>query len=228
MRDCYRAVETRLHQILPSIDDADDEVAEAAVALVSAFPRAAEVVAPRLRSVGGDRPIVAGMALLGLARLGEAPSAEASRLVLTVEGPGRVYAAFGALLGQEDRSAAVYVPIFSVPEAWTTRRCPFAESLGKLVNRAWSLLPPEAADAAIVQLGGALERARGLEKVDPLTALLRVARVKGTNNLEPRARIAIALVVEHGDWGPYHNVCQAQILRAHGLPEDREALRRLL
>ncbi|MFT3839135.1 MAG: hypothetical protein QM723_19290 [Myxococcaceae bacterium] len=231
MRDCYRGVESSLEQLLEGLEDTDDALVEQMIALVGAFPRRRAVVAPALWKLVREEQdsALSGEALVALAYAGEPGIVEAARVLLDAsEGPARVYAAFAELLAANGQlSAPARDQLLEVPAALQQRACPFTGRLANLVNRALVRLPEDALDLVVPKLGKTLELSKGFAKLDPLAALLRVAKVN-TAALTPRAKQAIALVVEHGDWGAVINANQSELLRRAGLPDDREALRKLI
>lgn len=232
VRDCYLGVEAHVERLAAFIDDPDDEVAAGALAVLGSFPRKAALTAPALWTAAREEGarVHAGMALVALAQLG-APKVSEAAQVLADAAPGLtgLYAAVADLLASKGApSPASQHQLLSAPVEWEQQECPFAGSVGNLVNRALVRLPVSARGAVITALGAALERAKGFGKLDALGALLRVAGVRGGAALDPQARRVVELILAHGDWDKIVNANQAELLRSFGLPDTRDGLAGLL
>ncbi len=102
--------------------------------------------------------------------------------------------------------------------------CPFAENLEQLGQAMLSRLPPSANTWVIDRLAERLRAAVGFSKLGPLHSLLVRGAPWCHPEPTPTQRQILRIIVEHGDWGRFVNVNQAEILRAMGLPADRERL----
>jgi len=240
LRDCFLAVEREVPSLVPLLDETDDELVAHVMALAASFPRVSATVLPALWKLAREETATAlgGMALLALGALGQPGVSDAARVPCdTVATPHRGTtspAGADVLFGGagDGVSPSSVHHVLNVAEAWLEHDCPFAGSLGSLLNRAVLRLPESARESVVDSLEKALRKASGFGKLDPMVNLLRLARFApgeaGLPPLSPLQRRVVSALAEHGDWGAKAiNANQAGLLREVGLPTTREELRRL-
>jgi hypothetical protein len=236
-RDCYRAVEQSLPAVLFFVDDADEEVALLALALVASFPSCAWRAVPRLRpitkstkSANGRR---AGTALVTLAQLlHRAAAADAERALQSVEPIIALHAACAAVLA--DAAAVgpqVVVALTTLDEATARVKTPLCGSLAVLAARCLARLPSSYRTQAIYSVAQRHIAADTLTRLALTGSLLAIAF--GDHGVPARAaeldllqRYALETVRDHGGWtisgvefGNY-----TELMEGRGLPGQRDAL----
>ncbi len=148
-RKCFESVEEQCQKVAQLLYDPDDALALGSLALLSEFPRQAEICAPGLWQMArspaarGRR----GAALVALARLSQPAISETA--VQLMELPNAVDALYGAcaeIVAQwcgSTRSVSDMAnsKLASYPGFILDLECPFAGSLGQLVRRCAQLRP---------------------------------------------------------------------------------------
>lgn len=233
-RDCYLAVERGLPAVLELVTDEDEELALAAMALVSSFPARRSSSAPKLWSVASTPSAIGrrGPALVALAQLGEAVVEPARVLMDGDDGLDGLYAACAEILGSTSPSEVARRRLTGLREGVGQQACPFCGEVAALVALCLEKAPPSDPVEAMTQLTAMLASAKGFQKMSVLARLLGLAfptPLSAGATLSPLQRQAVTASVEHGFW--MENMVfanQAELFRNHGLPVERDALRRLV
>jgi hypothetical protein len=233
-RDCFVAVERGVPTYLQLVEHENHELALAAMALSSAFPRQRDASAPALWRVSRDANAVGrrGVALVALSRLwlGAAPQEviEASRVLMDADdGIDGLYAACAEVLGTANPSQIARRRLLA---SNVSGDCPFTGTVASLVSLCVERAPPPDAAEASTHLAALLKNTKGLAKLGILSRLLAVAFPDGLGSeVSSMQREAVRAIVDHAMWldgTEFAN--QNQILRGANLPTGREQLRALL
>lgn len=237
-RDCYRAVEQAVPDLVQLTGRQPSRVvAHLLFALLAEFPRNAAAIDRLWADAAGKvtRPRTTA-ALLALALLANRGAAVARSRVhdaalqlgaLATNRYSHLYTAAAEQLTGEDGalpSQRALDAVSTLGESDRACACPFADNLEQLGQAMLSRLPPSADTWVIDRLAERLRAAVGFSKLPSLQSLLVRGSPWRRPEPTPTQRQILRIIVEHGDWGRYVNVNQAEILRAMGLPADRERL----
>lgn len=241
-RDCYRAVERAVPAVLFFVDDADEEVALLAMALVAGFPSAAARAVPRLRpitkSTKASHATRVGTALVALGQLlGEAAGPDISRVMQTERPPAsgdRLVAFFAACAAVLANAAAVaartVVTLTTLDEAAARKKTPLCGPLAILSARCLERLPAYRTQAihSIAQQHAAADPVTRLALSESLLSLAFGANAAPARaaELDLVQRYALDAVRQHGGWtisgvefGSY-----TELMEKRGLPASQGAL----
>jgi hypothetical protein len=214
--------------------DADDDVASAANALVSSFPRRRATAAPTLWRVANDeaRRGRRGLALVALARLGLPGVVEPARVLMDAdEGLDGLYAACAEVLGSQSPGEVARRRVAGVDPHLCDATCPFTGQVSALVSWGLHRAPPSDAALALEALARMLERTHGFDKLRVLSRLIEhafPARYHPGQPLSPLQRRALEAAAAHGLWEDGTTFGQQDdVLRHAGLPTRQGALRAL-
>ncbi|MBL8918181.1 MAG: hypothetical protein JNJ54_04935 [Myxococcaceae bacterium] len=233
-RDCFLAVERGVPSVLEVLDEADEELALGAIALVSSFLRQRPRSAPRLWAIASDPAAKGrrGPALVALARLGEAVVEPARVLMDSDDSLDGLYAACAEVLGSPNPSEIARRRLTGLRDDAGQQACPFCGEVAALVALCLEKAPPSDPAEAMTQLTAMLASARGFQKMSVLARLLGVAFPTPLPAAAPLSSLqhqAVVASVEHGFWMEGTSFAnQSDLFRAHGLPTERESLRRLV
>lgn len=237
-RDCYRAVEQAVPDLVQFTDRQPSRpVANSLFALLAEFPRNDAAIERFWADAAGKatrpRTTTALLALALLANRG-APVARSRVHDAAIQlGAGatnryaHLYTAAAEQLTAEDGalpSQRALDAVGTLEENDRACACPFAENLEQLGQAMLSRLPPSANTLVIDRLAERLRVAVHFSKLAPLHSLLVRGAPWCHPEPTPTQRQILRIIVEHGDWGRFVNVNQSEILRAMGLPADRERL----
>jgi hypothetical protein len=244
-RDCYRAVERAVPAVLFFVDDADEEVALLAMALVAGFPSAAARAVPRLRpvtkSTKASHAARVGTALVALAQLlGNAAGPDISRVMQAPRSPDSpaladalvpFFAACAAVLADPAVVAPrTVVTLTTLDEATARRKTPLCGTLAVLSARCLQRLPAYRTQAihSIAQQHVAADPVTRLALSESLLSLAFGANAAPARagELDLLQRYALDAVRDHGGWtisgvefGNY-----TELMAQRGLPATRDAL----
>ena len=232
MRDSYEAVECNIDVVLPYLDAADDQVAEAAIALCASFPRCADRSVPllrRLASKGGRRGATAAVSLAALGGPDSRPLAES--IAASPDPLTAVLGACAAVLADADGISSDIITTLTTPlDALAQVESAHASSVSSLVGRSLTRLGPDYRDRAAAGICEQLAAASPLEAVSLTHSLLVLVfenqPPQGASALSATQRSALEAIRDHGAFKVSGRTFAnyALLLADWGLPQSADGI----
>ncbi|MFZ5439361.1 MAG: hypothetical protein ACOZQL_05095 [Myxococcota bacterium] len=216
--ECHVSVELLLPAVLPLLEDVNDGLVSATIALLASFPEAAALTTPALWKLAreeDDSPL-GGQALVALAYLRAPGVADAARVTFDAHqgSPLAFWAATADVLASPAPSAIALHQVFGLPRAQHRQPCPFTGTVARLQRRVLGRLPRASVTHAIAAVSS------HPDFVSELEGARCVVRWAASSTGDDRRR-ALTILAQRGPWGLAAFV---RLLEEYGFPTAPHAL----